>query len=172
MILNYTRNPQRRFEFDLGVDADDDPVAAMAVGTQAMCAKKFVLSSPEPGGRIMNVGDSNTVLRFLGWIDQSCTDYDKARSLAIRVVTTALEGSGFALPEPIYRLRIDPRSAALPGLSQGMIEAEKAPAPSGTATLPRPNRAPKSVVPDDTAPDRHVPTLSPKNGRPAVRRTC
>ena len=38
---------------------------------------------------------------------------------------------------------------ALPGLSQGMIEAEKVPAPSGTATLPRPNRAPKSVVPDD-----------------------
>jgi hypothetical protein len=25
VILNYTRNPQRRFEFVLGIDAEDDP---------------------------------------------------------------------------------------------------------------------------------------------------
>ncbi len=26
VILHYTRNPERRFEFDLGIDANDDPV--------------------------------------------------------------------------------------------------------------------------------------------------
>ena len=38
----------------------------------------------------------------------------KGRSLAIQKTTAALEASGFALPEPIYRLRFDPRSASLP----------------------------------------------------------
>ena len=32
VILNYTRNSQRRFVFEFGVDADDDPVEGMAVG--------------------------------------------------------------------------------------------------------------------------------------------
>jgi small-conductance mechanosensitive channel len=35
-ILNYTRNPQRRFDFVLGVDAEDDPAQAMSVGVQAI----------------------------------------------------------------------------------------------------------------------------------------
>ncbi|MDR7102013.1 hypothetical protein [Croceicoccus sp. BE223] len=71
LILNEARNPQRRFECDLGVDADDDPVAALAVGTGALGTMKSVLRSPEPSARIMEGGDSNIVLRFLGWVDQS-----------------------------------------------------------------------------------------------------
>ena len=31
-ILNYTTNPERRFEFEVGVDGADDPVAAMQIG--------------------------------------------------------------------------------------------------------------------------------------------
>lgn len=160
VILNYTRNPQRRFEFDLGVDADDDPVAAMAVGTGALGTMKSVLRSPEPSARIMEVGDSNIVLRFLGWVDQSSTDYDKARSLAISVVTAALEEKGFALPEPIYRLRIDPRSAALPGLSQVAVAGLKETSEAGAASpVAEPKVGARPVAPDDTAPDRHVADL-------------
>lgn len=29
IILNYTRNPQRRIEFNLGIDSDDDPMQGM-----------------------------------------------------------------------------------------------------------------------------------------------
>lgn len=44
--------------------------------------------------------------------DQTQTDFLKARSLAIQATKAALEGAGFALPEPIYpvgRRRIRPR---------------------------------------------------------------
>ena len=53
------------------------------------------------------MGDSNVVLSFVGWIDQTRTDFQKARSEAMRLVKLALEANGFSLPEPIYRLRFD-----------------------------------------------------------------
>ncbi len=46
VILNYTRNAERRFSFDLGVDAADDPVDGMAVGLAAVNALKFVIDEP------------------------------------------------------------------------------------------------------------------------------
>ena len=122
VILNYTRNPQRRFEFDLGIDADDDPDAARALGREKLAALDFVLDDPAPEARTQEVGDSNIVIRYLAWIDQREADWFKARSRAIAVVKTALEEAGFALPEPIYRLRFDARTDALP---MAQVEAKK-----------------------------------------------
>lgn len=114
VILNYTRNPQRRFDFELGIDADDDPRAAMKLGTQTLAGLEFILDDPAPGARIAQVGDSNIGIQFLGWIDQNDADWYKSRSLAIAAVKEALEDAGFALPEPIYRLRFDGRTDPLP----------------------------------------------------------
>ena len=71
-------------------------------------------NDPPAEARIIEVGDSNVVIRFLAWIDQREADWWKAQSRAIPAVKTALEDAGFGLPEPIYRLRFDPRSATLP----------------------------------------------------------
>jgi len=105
--LNYTRNPHRRFSFELGVDADDDPAAAIEAGLAAINSQDFILDDPEATAEIREVGDSNILITFHGWIDQRESDYLKARGAAIRVTKNALEESGFALPEPIYRLRFD-----------------------------------------------------------------
>ncbi|GAA4641821.1 hypothetical protein GCM10023115_02090 [Pontixanthobacter gangjinensis] len=107
VITNFTRNPQRRFDFELGVDAEDDPTAARCLGVSVLKELPFVLDNPEPSARIEQVGDSNIVIRYLGWIDQQQADIYKARSRAIHAVKDALENNGFALPEPIYRLRFD-----------------------------------------------------------------
>lgn len=130
VILNFTRNPQRRFHFDLGVDADDDARAARQLGRDTMAGLDFVLPDPPPEARIIEVGDSNVVIRFLGWVDQRETDWWKAQSEAIPAVKTALEDAGFGLPEPIYRLRFDPRSASVPFAAEVTTEAQGAPAPS------------------------------------------
>jgi len=114
VILNYTRNPQRRFDFQLGIDADDNPDAARALGREVLGALPWVLDQPPPEARVVEVGDSNIVLEFLGWVDQRETDWFKARSRAIARVKAALEEAGFALPEPIYRLRFDQRSGPVP----------------------------------------------------------
>ena len=124
VILNFTRNPQRRFEFDIGIDADDDPTEARHLGVDVLRALDFVLDSPEPQARVEAVGDSNIVIKFLGWIDQEKTDWYKAKSRAIPAVKNVLEQAGFAIPEPIYRLRIDPRSAPMTTeAAKGSVEA-------------------------------------------------
>ena len=152
VILNYTRNPQRRFDFDLGIDANDDPLEAMAMGLATVNAQAFVLADPEASAVIQEVGDSNIVLRFYGWIDQRRTDFLKGRSLCIQAVKGALEDGGFSLPEPIYRLRFD--TGAPPGL----------PAPSAeTPSPPRP-RPPRRALADpggarDTTPAPAVEDL-------------
>ena len=134
VITNFTRNPHRRFEFDLGVDADDDARAARNLGRETLAAIDFVLTDPPPEARIIEVGDSNVVIRFLGWIDQNETDWFKAQSRAIPAVKEALEEAGFGLPEPIYRLRFDPRSATLPfeNIAKGAAQKDSSPTPKPT----------------------------------------
>ncbi len=152
VILNYTRNSERRFAFDLGVDADDNPVDGMAVGLAAINALKFVLDTPKASAIIQDVGDSNIVLRFFGWLDQNETDFFKGRSLAIYAAAQALIGAGFALPEPIYRLRFD-EGASIPLTS--MNDADGVPAkPRLRAKAPPP---PPSDA--DTRPDDHIEQL-------------
>ena len=107
VILNYSKNPERRFTFELGVDANDDPLAAIKVGLDAIHRLDFVLEKPKSIAIITNVGDSNILLEFQVWVDQSQTDFYKARSIAIRETKHALENEGFSLPEPIYRLRFN-----------------------------------------------------------------
>lgn len=46
-ILNYTKNPERRFTFELGVDANNDPLAAIKVGLDAIYTLDFVLKEPK-----------------------------------------------------------------------------------------------------------------------------
>jgi small-conductance mechanosensitive channel len=155
VILNYTRNPERRFDFDLGVDAEDDPVAAMKTGLDAMEKLDFILSEPKPNAIIAAVGDSNIVIRFMGWVDQTESDFGKARSLAIRAAMTVLEEEGFTLPEPIYRLRFD-QPIAQQKLSE-LAGAAKAVAP-GAETL---EKSPSPVVEQgddilDVRPDLHL----------------
>ncbi|WP_343344295.1 mechanosensitive ion channel domain-containing protein [Sphingomicrobium sp. XHP0239] len=133
-ILNFTTNPHRRFEFELGIDADDDPNAARRLGRKTLGALPFVLDDPAPEARTEAVGDSNIVIKFLGWVDQREVDWFKARSLAIANVKAALEDAGFGLPEPIYRLRFDPRTTALPFENIGESDGRSGRNPASRAT--------------------------------------
>ena len=139
IILNYTLNPKRRMTFNLGVDADDNPIEATAAGLEAMNSLDFLLDDPKPIAFIEEVGDSNIVLTFAAWIDQTQTDFLKARSAAINAVKTVLEDQGFTLPEPIYRLRLE-------GSDGNLL-----PAPTVRdvpATRPKTPRTPKPVASD------------------------
>ena len=143
-ITNFTRNPERRFTFQLGIDAADDPRDGIETGLATLRGLSFVLGEPAPRGWIEEVGDSNIVLTFAPWIDQTHTDFFKAKTTAIRAVKITLEEEGFTLPEPIYRLRVDQVPDALTG-----SQAEgPAPAPA-TRT-----RATVTELEDDTSPDR------------------
>jgi small-conductance mechanosensitive channel len=155
IIQNFSTNPQRRMTFELGVDAEDDPVAAIDAGLSRLSALDFVLDDPPATAVIKDVGDSNIVISFRAWIDQLTTDFAKARSLAIRETMRFLEDEGFTMPEPIYRLRFDNLPAELTATdvsTQREIESTK-------GTEPSPSQ-PTAVASDellmDTTPDEHI----------------
>lgn len=164
VILNYTRNPERRFDFELGVDAEDDPIAAMHVGVEALSELEFVLAEPATKAYVQTVGDSNIVLVFQGWLNQEEADFLKARSRAIAVVKSVLEAEGFTLPEPIYRVRLEDASASLLGTSQssGDVEADSSAAESAQEIADEGGDAQRlSALRDelddaDVSPDRHI----------------
>ncbi|MDU9051022.1 MAG: mechanosensitive ion channel family protein [Candidatus Electrothrix sp. Rat3] len=103
-ILNYTTNPERRFDFTLGIGVNDDPVAATEAGVEAIASLPFILETPPPGSFVELMGDANIVIRFMAWINQTETDFLKARSYAMQKAREALEEQGFSLPVPRYNL--------------------------------------------------------------------
>ncbi len=156
VITNFTRNPQRRFQFELGIDAEDDPTAARRLGVSVLKDLDFVLDEPAPTARVEQVGDSNIVIRYLAWIDQREADWHKARSRAIHAVKDALENNGFALPEPIYRLRFD-SSAPLPLQGGASITASSGEAAQQDTAPPAKTRKKSVATPhEDVKPDTEI----------------
>lgn len=107
-MLNYTRNPLRRFQFDVGVGAADDLTRARDVGIRTLAEMAGVLETPAPEAVIRELGDSTVTVRFLGWVDQERADFGRVRSEAIRLVKLRLEAAGISLPSPEYLVRMLP----------------------------------------------------------------
>ena len=107
VIVNYTRNPHRRFDFILQIDTKADPAKARHCGYQALKALDFVLDQPAPAAVIKDMLYPNIAMQFVGWLDQSKTDFGKGRSQAIEAVKRALEENGLAIPDPITHVQIE-----------------------------------------------------------------
>jgi hypothetical protein len=59
VILNYTRNPERRLEFELGVDANDDPGAAISTGASGQRGGLPVHATAGPRGQSLALTDGD-----------------------------------------------------------------------------------------------------------------
>lgn len=112
VITNYTRHPERRFSFEIGVDTDLDLLEAQSVALTTLEAMKGVLDDPAPMVVVEAIGDSNVVLGVFGWVDQRKYSFVKVRSEAIRNVKQAFDDANIVMPEPIYKLRLVNADAA------------------------------------------------------------
>ncbi|MEO8740414.1 MAG: mechanosensitive ion channel domain-containing protein [Casimicrobiaceae bacterium] len=111
IIVNYTRNPRRRFQFEVGVDTEQNLAAAQALAATTVAQMDGILAEPPPSCTVQLLGDSNVILRVFGWIDQREAEFLKVRSEAIRLVKGAFDRAGVVMPEPIYNVRVGPGSA-------------------------------------------------------------
>ena len=132
-MINFTRNPLRRFEFDAGIGPADDPALARSVAVNTLLQMHGILPDPPPQVLVVELGASSVNIRVLAWVDQLATDYLRARSEAIRLVKYALEEAGITLPSPGY-----------------VIEMQS----SGDTPPPRAASAPAAVAQTDVSVDR------------------
>ena len=137
VIINYTSNPQRRFQFDLPIDVHADCACAISAALDAIKGLDFVLRSPEVKVELADLSGLNPILRCFGWIDQTQTDLGKARTIAVRTVMRVLREGGFAVEEPVHRLRMETDSS----------EHAQTPPPA------------PAVDADDVAPERHIASM-------------
>lgn len=128
VILNYTANARRRFDFILSVGPEEDLLRAQEAGIEAMAATTGVLDDPPPSARIREVGDSWVTLRFFGWVDQQDADYGKVKSQAIRLVKTRLESEGIAMPPPEHLIRhVETPPPSEPAPAEAPVEVDVSP---------------------------------------------
>lgn len=113
-IINYTRNPLRRFDFEVGVDTGIDLNLPRDIAVQTLSKISGVLETPEPQCLVRVLGDSSVVLTILGWIDQREHDFQKTRSEAQRLVKDAFDEAGIVMPEPIYNVNLRRQKVASP----------------------------------------------------------
>lgn len=141
-LVNYSRSPERRFKFDVGVGTQTDLIEARDLAIETLDAMEAVLDEPAPDAWVKTLGDSNVVLEVVGWIDQRAHSLAKVRGEAIRRVKIVFEAADYDLPEPIYRLNL--MNSDMGGLlaqtddaSVSVPEAPERPSPesSGTADV-------------------------------------
>ncbi len=91
VVYNYTKNPKRRFDFNINIDAKSDILKAQHVATETIATMTGVLADPSVGSLIKDHIENFMVINFHGWIDQREVSYSKVRSEAIRLVKLALD---------------------------------------------------------------------------------
>ena len=106
VIINYSRHPERRFEFDVGIDTEQSLIEAQSLAFDTLSNVKGVLAEPKPFTIVHELGDSNVVLRIFAWVDQDHFNFGKVRSETIRAIKQAFDDAGIVMPEPIYKLRM------------------------------------------------------------------
>ncbi|MFC0677811.1 mechanosensitive ion channel domain-containing protein [Lysobacter korlensis] len=111
VALNYTRNPSRRFEVDVGVGVNEDLAHAQHVGTEALARVPGVIAKPPPRASVIALGDWNVQVRYFGWVDQRSHEFLLVKSEATRRVKEALGRAGVEMPEPIYRVNMETSAA-------------------------------------------------------------
>ena len=136
VTLNYTRNPSRRFQFDVGVGVEEDLICAQQIGIDKLATVEGLLTEPPPRAYIVSLGDSNVQIRFHGWVDQRTHDFLLVKSEAIRLVKLALEAAGMDLPEPIYRVQLNGRPPGASAEHQAPLRRTKSPPPNVTVSVP------------------------------------
>ncbi len=111
IIVNFSRNPQRRFDFVVGVSTEADLTKARKLAVEALEDMHGVLNDPAPKCVVSGFGDSSMQLKVLGWVDQREADFSKVKSEAIRNVKARFEEADIAMPNPIYDIQFHPDGA-------------------------------------------------------------
>lgn len=126
-IVNYSRNPEMRFMFEIGIASSADLAAMRHLAEDVVAGLPFTLNNPAPAVWIDRIGDGAVILVVTGWIDQTQTGLLGAKGEALRQVKAAIEAAGVEVPDTTYR--IDLIGRILPDLATQPPRQAPPPAP-------------------------------------------
>ena len=106
IILNYSRNPNRRFDFTIPIDLSQSIRTAQSLALEQICGIEGLLQDPGPSWAVHEYSAGGIVLRFFGWVDQRESDLGKVRSEAIRRVKAAYAQAGIEPPRTVYHVQM------------------------------------------------------------------
>ncbi|MFC0679590.1 mechanosensitive ion channel family protein [Lysobacter korlensis] len=129
VILNYTRNPLRRLQFDIGIGMQEDLGHVREIGIKALASVPGVVDTPPPRVRMIALGDWAVQARFLAWVDQRTHEFLLVQSEAIRIVKEAMDDAGVDMPYPTYQIR--------PGVEAAQTSAAVRADPADEPSKPR-----------------------------------
>jgi small conductance mechanosensitive channel len=104
VIVNYSRNPKRRFDFTMAIDGSQSIRRSQTLATEAIAGIEGVLDDPAPGWTVVEYGANGIQLRFFGWVNQRESDIGKVRSESIRRVKAAFADAGIEAPRAVYHV--------------------------------------------------------------------
>ncbi|WP_209428502.1 mechanosensitive ion channel family protein, partial [Pararhodobacter sp. SW119] len=105
VITNFSTNPGRRAEFDVGIGNSNSIVKAQELIIQALRAHPAVLHNPEPAAIVDELGPATVTIRVQFWFDGKSYSIFKVRSSLMRQVKRALEDAAVSTPAPVHEVR-------------------------------------------------------------------
>lgn len=106
VIINFSRNAERRFQFDIEIDSKQDLLQTQALALQTLSTVSGVLVQPASLITIEEIRASIIKLRIYGWIDQTKSSFPKVRSEAIRQIKQAFEAANIVMPDSLIQVRL------------------------------------------------------------------
>jgi len=104
VVLNYSKNPKRRFDFSMLIDGGQSIRESQTLAMAAIARIEGVLDEPAPAWTVVEFGAAGIQLRFYGWVNQRESDLGKVRSEAIRQVKAAFADADIEAPRTTYHI--------------------------------------------------------------------
>ena len=104
VVLNYSKNPKRRFDFSMLIDGSQSIRESQTLAMAAIAQVEGVLDEPAPAWTVVEFGAAGIQLRFYGWVNQHESDLGKVRSEAIRRVKAAFADADIEAPRTTYHI--------------------------------------------------------------------
>lgn len=140
-ITNYTANPSRRMDFEVGIGYDAAVPDAQAVIGRVLADHPAVLAEPEPLVLVEALGASTVNLRAYFWFNGTRYEGLKIKSSLIRLSKRALEAADISMPD-------EAREVIFP-LGVPIVGAERTgPATEAAIPPPRPTSPLQARGPD------------------------
>lgn len=98
-IVNFTANPNERFDFRVGIGYSDAMAQAQSVALDVLRGHPAVLAEPEPLVLVEELGAATVNLRVYFWVDISRHDGPKVKSSVIRQVKRAFDEARISMPD-------------------------------------------------------------------------